>query len=90
MPADEEWYEWVDKFVAKIVQILGSENAKCKLERVAGASPKPEKELIHAAIVTDLKRGRKIYMNAVKVPKKPHKANSIGRIYATYCSLLDE
>jgi hypothetical protein len=89
MPADEEWYEWVDKFVAKIVQILGSEPAKCELERVAGASRKSKKEIIHAAMVTDLKRGRKIYMNAVKVSKKSHKANSIGRIYATYCSAVD-
>jgi hypothetical protein len=89
MPANEEWYEWVDKFVAKIVQILGSEHAKCELEQVARASRKPEKELIHAAIVTDIKRGSKIYMNAVKVPRKPHKANSIGRIYATYCSPLE-
>jgi len=89
MAADEEWYEWVDKFVAKIVQILGSEHAKCELERVARASRKPENELIHAAIVTDLKRGSKIYMNAMKVPKKPRKANSIGRIYSRYCSHLD-
>jgi hypothetical protein len=89
MPVDEEWYEWADKFVAKIVQILGSEHAKYELERVARASRKPENELIHAAIVTDLKRGSKIYMNAMKVPKKPHKANSIGRIYARYCSRLD-
>lgn len=89
MPVDEEWYEWADKFVAKIVQILGSEHAKYELEREARASRKPENELIHAAIVTDLKRGSKIYMNAMKVPKKPRKANSIGRIYARYCSHLD-
>jgi hypothetical protein len=89
MPVDEEWYEWADKFVAKIVHILGSEHAKYELERVARASRNPENELIHAAIVTDLKRGSKIYMNAMKVPKKPHKANSIGRIYARYCSHLD-
>jgi len=89
MPVDEEWYEWADKFVAKIVQILGSEHAKYELELVARAPRKPENELIHAAIVTDLKRGSKIYMNAMKVPKKPHKANSIGRIYARYCSRSD-
>jgi len=89
MPVDEEWYEWTDKFVAKIVQILGSEHAKYELEREARASRKLENELVHAAIITDLKRGSKIYMNAMKVPKKTRKANSIGRIYARYCSQLD-
>jgi hypothetical protein len=86
MPADEDWYEWVDKFVAKIVQIHGSENAKCKLERMAKASWKPENELIHAPIVTDLKRCSKIYINTMKIPKKVLKANSIGQIYEAFCS----
>jgi hypothetical protein len=84
MPVDEDWDEWIDKFVTKIVQILEREYAECQLERVAKATQKPKNELIHAAIVTDLKYGSQVYLNTVKVPKKPLKSNSIGRIYEAF------
>lgn len=90
MPADDDWDEWIDKFVTKIVQILGSEHAKFRLERVAEASQNPENHLIHSEIVTDLKCGSQIYMNSVKVPKKPVEDISIGRMYEAFCAnLLD-
>jgi hypothetical protein len=90
MPADEEWEEWIDRFVTKIVQILGSEYPKCKLERVVKATQKRKNELIHAAIVSDLKCGSRTYVNTVEVQKKPLKDNSIGRLNEAFCSnLLD-
>ena len=88
MPADEDWDDWIDTFVAKILKVLVSGHAKCQLERVTKASRKPENELIHAAVVTDLKRGSKIYMNAMRIPKKVLKPNSIGQIYDACCSNL--
>ena len=82
MSADENWDEWIDRFVTKIGQILKSEYHKCKSERAAKATQKPKKELIHTATVG----GNRIYMNTMELPNRPLKVNSIGRMYEDVCS----
>ena len=80
MSANENWDDWINKFVEKIVQILGSEGAQSGGRIIQ--SQIPENDLIHHLTVTNMISGNQTYMNIVKKPiRRCPKSNSIGKMY---------
>jgi hypothetical protein len=82
MSVNEDWDNWIDKFVEKIGQIVGSEGIKCEQRSVVSRPQIPDDNLVYTKTITNLVRGSQVYVDTVKKRQKAKsRAMSIGQIY---------
>jgi len=77
-----DWDDWIDKFISKIEQILGSEVAKCQARGVSTSSKASENDILYTRTVTKIVSGKQLCLDTQKgVRKDTIPAKSIGRLY---------
>ena len=82
MSANNDWDNWMNKFIEMVVQMLEKEDAKGHWRPIVIPSQLPENDLLKTRTVARLTNGVQMFVDTVKKPQKGNlKPNSIGRLY---------
>jgi hypothetical protein len=80
MAADEDWDDWMNKFLERVIQILVNEGAKKQLKPLVIPTQLPENDQAYTMTVTHLTSGNQFADTVMKPQKGNLKPNSIGQI----------